>query len=210
MDASILQKIQSVLNTLILEEALLIKSAEDASIDVSFSAPDTKFKDTLGNNPVINCYLVNVEENTTMNKSGSPTLTPKLQKDQSFHVIQIAPKFIDMHYVISFWSKDIKGASEIEHLLMGYIISGLGKFERIPVNILKKHDIEVGSSQVEFTLFGNATGKGLSDHIWQSMGSIHKPSIALTVTVPVSIDKDRNAPVITEISRIFGNVERIN
>jgi len=207
MDASILQKIQSVLNTLILEEALLIKSAEDALIDVSFIAPDAKFRDTLGNNPVINCYLVNVEMNTTMNKTGAPTLTPQLQKDQSVHVVQIAPKFIDMNYVISFWSKDIKGASEIEHLLIGYIISGLGKFERIPVNILRQHDIDVGNSQVEFSLFGNTTSKGIADHIWQSMGSVHKASIALTVTVPISVDKDRNAPVIKEINRI---VEMIN
>jgi len=207
MDASILQKIQSALNTLILEEALLIKSAEDASVDVSFIAPDAKFKETLGNKPVVNCYLVNVELNSTMSRTGSPTLTPKLNAEGSSHVVQMAPKFVDMNYVLTFWSTDTKSSSEIEHLLIGYIISGLGKLENIPVDILKKHDIDVGTSQVEFTLFGNVTGKGLSDHIWQTMGSVHKPGIALTVTVPISVDNDRNLPALKQISRI---VERID
>jgi hypothetical protein len=207
MDAKILQKIQRALNTLILEEALLIKSAVDASINVSFSVPDQKFLETLGNKPVVNCYLMNVEVNTATGRSGAPTFLPKLQDDKSSHIVQMVPKFIDMNYVLSFWSNDEKGAAEIEHLLIGYVISGLGKIEYIPVDILKKHNIDVGSSPVEFVLFGNTASKGIADNIWQSMNSVHKPFIALTVTVPISVHTDRTESVVREINRI---VQRIN
>jgi len=209
MDASILQKIQESIKTLILEDGLLIEDAADASVDVSFVAPDSEFVGQLGNKPVVNCYLINMAMNTTMNRGGAPTLAPELQSDNSSAIIKVAPKFVDLDYMITVWSKDEKGSSEIEHLLMGYIISGLGKFEYIPVDILKKHDINVGSAYVEFTLFGNATSreKKFSDNIWQTLGTVQKTSVALTVTAPVSVDNDQKVPVIKEINRIL---ERTN
>ncbi len=197
MDPHILQKVRKALEQMILQEALNHKPGKNSGIQLSFIAPDSDFVAELGTDPVINCYLIGVNEDKDRKKSES--YNTKLNKDKTKLILQKEPKFVDISYMITVWCKDRKGSAEIEHLLIGYLISGLGKYDFLPDQYAEQNDIDPGLYGIPFTLFGSENSEKVSGQVWQAMGSTPKPSLMLSLSVPVTIYPIEILPAIQAI-----------
>jgi len=206
MDATILQKVQKMLETLIIENALSVNNSNSAAIDLSFVAPDSDFVNELGNKPVINCYLIGVNEDKT-SRRGEPFST-KLNAAKTVRTMQREPKFIDISYMLTVWCKDKRGSAEIEHLLIGYLICGLGKFEFIPPDVILKHGIDIGGFGLRCSLFGTENSSKDSSQVWQAMGSTPKPSIMLSLTVPINVHEPQQLPAVQEMDRLLDRKDK--
>ncbi len=197
MDPNILQKVRRALEQMILKEVLHHKSGTNSGIQLSFIAPDSDFVAELGTDPVINCYLIGVNEDKDRKKS-EPYNT-RLNKDKTQVTLQKEPKFVDISYMITVWCKDRKGSAEIEHLLIGYLISSLGKYDFLPDQYVEQNGIDPGPYGIQFTLFGSENSEKVSGQVWQAMGSTPKPSLMLSLSVPVTIYPTDTLPAIQYI-----------
>lgn len=201
MDQQILQKVRNALEDLIRQEALQQPANEQATVQLSFVAPNSSFVAELGMEPVINCYLIGVNEDKKRRKSEPYNTT--LNADNTQTTLQREPKFIDISYMLTVWSKDKKGSAEIEHLLIGYLISGLGKYDFLPDEQIKKYAIQPGPYGIRITLFGSENSEKISGQVWQAMGSTPKPSLMLSLSIPINVHLPVTLPVVTEIQRIM-------
>lgn len=203
MDPQILQKVRKALETMILQEALNQKPGKKGGIQISFIAPNSDFVAELGTEPVINCYLIGVNEDKSRKKS-EPYHT-KLNKDKTKVMLLKEPRFVDISYMITIWCKDRKGSAEIEHLLIGYLISGLGKYDFLPDSYAEENNIDPGLYGIQFTLFGSENSEKVSGQVWQAMGSTPKPSLMLSLSVPVTIYPIEVLPAVQAIENAMSS-----
>ena len=208
MDVLILKNLQHDLKAL-LEEHVLKKTSED-EIDVSFAAPDKEFISALGATPTINCYLIGVDEDKKRRQS--EPLRTKLNgptKQSSTEVIQTyKPRFIDVSYMLTVWSRDKNYGAEIEHLMLGYLICGLGAVDLFPGVKLSAPKIEPSLYGIRMQLFGSEYAEKISGQVWQAMGSTPKPCIMLSLSVPVGVREPVTRPIIREIDRATSNIAK--
>lgn len=199
MDPLVLQKIQKALDSLIREKVLSLNAASTDALELSFVAPNSDFVAELGNKPAINCYLIAINEDKSRRKSEPMRST--LNKTKTGRTLSKEPKYVDLTYMFTVWCKDKLGSAEIEHLLMGYLISGLGMFEFMPEDMLSKHKFKQNPHGIRFTLFGSEYSDKISGQVWQAMGSTPKPSLMLSLSVPVAVHEPTHLPVVGEINR---------
>lgn len=195
MDAQILQKVRRALEDFIQKEAL----GGEQSIEISFMAPNMDFVADLGARPMINCYLIGVNEDRNRRKS-EPYHTAINDKKTTI-TLQREPKFVDISYMLTVWYKNKKSSAEIEHLIMGYLISGLGKYDFLPDSYIKNYQINPGLYGIKFTLFGSENGEKISGQVWQAMGSTPKPSLMMSLSVPIDVHPETTLPIIQAIDR---------
>ncbi len=199
MDPLVLQKIQKALDSLIREKVLSLNSATSDGVELSFVAPNSDFVAELGNKPAINCYLIGINEDKSRRKSEPMRST--LDETKTKRIFHKEPKYVDITYMLTVWCQDKRGSAEIEHLLMGYLICGLGMFDFMPDEMLTKHQFKQSPYGIRFTLFGSDNSDKISGQVWQAMGSTPKPSLMLSLSVPIAIHEPTHLPVIREINR---------
>ncbi|WP_298775826.1 Pvc16 family protein [uncultured Shewanella sp.] len=198
MDPLVLQKTQKALDSLIREKVFSLNpSAEE--LELSFIAPNSEFVAELGNSPVINCYLIAINEDKSRRRS-EPMRT-RLDETKTRRTLHKEPRYVDISYMLTVWCKDKRGSAEIEHLLMGYLICGLGMFDFMPEDMLALHQFDPNPYGIRFTLFGSEYSDKISGQVWQAMGSTPKPSLMLSLSVPVAVHEPTHLPVIREIDR---------
>ncbi|WP_086931698.1 Pvc16 family protein [Agarilytica rhodophyticola] len=203
MDPLILQKLQQALKAFVMEKIFAFNvSGNSIGIEINFLAPNSEFVTELGNNPVVNCYLIGVMEDKVRRKSESHRSIINAQKTQ--RVVYREPRFIDLNYMITIWCKDKQGSAEIEHLVLGYLLSGLGSFDFMPEEMLERFNINISPFGVRFTLFGTEHSDKISGQIWQAMGSTPKPCLMLSLSVPIDVHEPTHVPIVQEIERLLG------
>ena len=199
MDTQILQKVRNALEGLIRKEALGETNSQDTGIKLSFIAPNSDFVSDLGTDPVINCYMIGVSEDK--NRRQSEPYSTQLNASKTQGVLHREPKFVEISYMLTVWCKDKKGSAEIEHLLIGYLISGLGKYDFLPKEYIEEQAIDPGPYGIRFTLFGSENSEKISGQVWQAMGSTHKPSLMLSLSVPIIMYPAKPLPVIQAVEK---------
>lgn len=198
MDPLILQKLQQALNDLILDKVLKLDSDDD-TMDLSFLAPNSDFVTELGSAPTLNCYLIGISEDVNRRRSESHRTTVNAQKTAK--TVYREPKFVDLNYMLTIWCKDKKGSAEIEHLVLGYLLCGLGSYDFFPEDVLNNFDIKSRPYGIGFKLFGNEHSEKISGQIWQALGSTPKPCLMLSLSVPVSVHGSLTLPLVQEMKR---------
>lgn len=205
MDPLVLQKIQKALDSLIREKVLSLNSISSEELELSFVAPNSDFVAELGNKPVINCYLIAINEDKTRRRNES--MRSSLDETKTRRILYKEPRYVDISYMFTVWCKDKLGSAEVEHLLMGYLICGLGMFDFMPDEYLIQHQFQQNAYGIRFTLFGSEYSDTISGQVWQAMGSTPKPSLMLSLSVPIAIHEPTHLPVIREINKALNKKE---
>ncbi|MCY7296495.1 Pvc16 family protein [Alteromonas sp. a30] len=204
MDPLILSKVQQSLQTLIEHRVLVNNKESEHCVEFSFVAPDAKFVADLSSRPKINAYLIGLSEDNHRRRS-DPVRTV-LNKDKTQHSIYVEPRYVDMTYMLTVWSKDEVGSAMIEHLLLGYLISGLGYFDFLPEDIQAEHELDTAPFGVRLTLFGSEYADKISGQVWQAMGSTPKPSLMLSLSVPVPIAEPGTRSAVRDIAQALNRM----
>ena len=199
MDELVLYKVQQALKGLISEQVLSLNEANNDDINLSFVAPDSEYVAELGNKPAINCYLIGITEDR--NRRLSEPMRSEMNASNSKHLLYKEPKYVDITYMLTVWSKDKQGGAQVEHLLMGYLVCGLGRFDYLPEGYQQLHDIAPSPYGVRMTLFGSEHSEKISGQVWQAMGSTPKPTLMMSLSVPVMVHEPMTLPVVKEIER---------
>jgi hypothetical protein len=198
MDPLILQKLQQSLKNLITKKALNLDENEDG-LELSFLAPNGDFVSDLGSAPTLNCYLIGVSEDLARRRSESHRSNVNTQK--TLRKVYREPRFVDLNYMLTVWCKDKKGSAEIEHMVLGYLLCGLGIYDFMPDDILNEYKVNTQPYGVGFKLFGNEHSEKISGQIWQALGSTPKPCLMLSLSVPVEVHEPQLIPIVQEIKR---------
>ena len=206
MDELVLSNIQYDLKNLLTNHVL--KSTEEDGIGISFLAPDKDFIATLGASPMINCYLIGVDEDKKRRQSEPPRT--QLNKEKTQRIRQYEPRFVDISYMITVWSRDKVNGAEIEHLMLGYLLSGLGASDFFPGVKLENPRYEANMYGVRMTLFGSEYAGKISGQVWQAMGATPKPCLMLSLSVPIALRNQTILPIVTGIERATSNTSPSN
>ncbi len=202
MDPLILQKMKAVLLSLIEDNVLVSKSENGRSgIDVSFLAPNGDFVSSLGSEPTINCYLIGLNEDKVRRKSESHRGT--LNSAKTSRTVRPEPRFVDLTYMLTVWNKDKEGSAEIEHLVLGYLLCGLGGFDFLPEAAASQKGLDIMPYGVRMCLFGSEYSEKISGQIWQAMGSTPKPCLMLSMSVPVDVHEPIHTPLVQEVEKVL-------
>lgn len=205
MNQLVLQRLQRDLQTFIEKHILNLSEDDASSVDVSFLAPDKEFVALLGANPTVNCYLIGVEEDKKRRQS--EPLRSELKEIESeggiekVRALVYEPRFVDVTYMITVWSKDRESSAIVEHLLLGYLIVGLGGSDFFPGIEMENPELEHMLYGIRMTLFGSEYADKVSGQVWQAMGATPKPSLMLSLSVPMAVREETIRPVVKEIER---------
>ena len=205
MDPSILQKLQKSLASLIRDKVLGLSKNGNEVLDLSFVAPNSEFVAELGNKPVINCYLVGINEDKVRRRSDP--MRRAYNESKTHFILQKEPRYVDISYMLTVWSKDKQGMAEIEHLILGYLICGLGDFDFMPEDILTRHKVDMAPQGIRFSLFGSEHSDKISGQVWQAMGSTPKPCLMLSLSVPVSVHLPEHLPATHSLERELNRIK---
>lgn len=201
MDALILSHIQQDLKNLLINHVL--NASEEDDIGVSFLAPDKDFIASLGASPMVNCYLIGIDEDKKRRQSEPPRT--QLNEKKTERTRQYEPRFVDISYMLTVWSRDKTNGAEIEHLMLGYLLSGLGANDFFPGVELDNAKFTPSLYGVRMTLFGSEYAGKISGQVWQAMGATPKPCLMLSLSVPVSVRNQSILPIVSEIKRATSN-----
>lgn len=202
MDRLILQKLQKALKKLISKDGLGLSANNNEEIDISFLAPNRDFTSKLGSKPTVNCYLVGVTEDRLRRQSEPPRSV--LNQSKTMRTLYKEPKFVDLTYMLTVWSLNTEKSAEIEHLLLSYIISGMGSYDYLPQEFQDDESLNAEPYGIRITLFGNENSEKISGQVWQALGSTPKPTVLLSLSVPVSVYVPTVIPVVQEIEKTLG------
>ncbi|KZN57760.1 DUF4255 domain-containing protein [Pseudoalteromonas luteoviolacea] len=208
MDPKIVYKVQQALKTFINERILAvdldIESVQNTEIALSFVAPDKNFYDkTVSDEPTVNCYLIGIAEDVTRRQSEPPRTY--LNTAQTHRVYQKEPRFVSLTYMLTVWSKAEAGSAELEHLVLSYLLCGLGAYDFLPEEIVNSYGVEDKPYGIRTQLFGNEHSEKVSGQVWQALGSTPKPTLLLSLSVPVPVFTPDILPVIQEIETDMEN-----
>jgi hypothetical protein len=192
MDALILQKIQKDLRALLEQHVLKLDAA--GGVNISFLAPDKDFVASLGSTPTVNCYLIGIEEDKKRRQSDP--LRSRLNEKKTDRVASYDPRFVDISYMLTVWCRDKTNSAEIEHLLLGYLITGLGSSDFFPGVVLKQPQVEALRYGIRMNLFGSEYADKVSGQVWQAMGATPKPCLMLSLSVPIAVRDTSVLPII--------------
>ena len=204
MDATLIYKVQQALDLFIKEKVLSLNSNDDVvdtSISLSFQAPDNEFTTGLGSDPAINCYLVGITEDIQRRQSEPPRT--KMNFTQTHRTQYIEPKFVSLTYMLTVWSKNPQHSAAIEHLIMGYLIAGIGRYDFLPEAILQAQQIDISPYGIRSQIFGNEHSEKVTGQVWQALGSTPKATILYTLSLPMPVFEPIQLPIVKEINKLL-------
>ncbi|KZN45256.1 Pvc16 family protein [Pseudoalteromonas luteoviolacea] len=208
MDPNIIYNTQQALKTFLTERILSVSNGTgtelDSEIALSFVAPDKTFYDKhVSDEPTVSCYLIGVAEDITRRQSEPPR--SYLNISQTHRIHHKEPRFVSLTYMLTVWSKAEAGSAELEHMVLSYLLCGLGAYDFLPEDILAKYGVEDKPYGIRTQLFGNEHSEKVSGHVWQALGSTPKPTLLLSLSVPVPVFTPDVLPVIQEIETNMDN-----
>ncbi|MBE0370297.1 Pvc16 family protein [Pseudoalteromonas aurantia] len=208
MDPTLLYKLQQALHAFITERILAIDPTQQAlsqpeqGVQLSFKAPDKAFFDKVVSDiPMVNCYLIGVSEDVARRQSEIPRM--EVNDTQSGSVYYKEPKFVTLTYMLTIWSKDEEKSAEIEHLILSYLLCGLGRYDFLPAEILNAHDIQLNPYGIRAQLFGNEQSDKVSGQVWQALGSSPKPTLLFSLSLPIPVFEPVELPIVREINNVL-------
>lgn len=184
---------------------------DTSEVDVVFDAPNNEWKSSLSR-PTLNCYLYHVIENRELRRSEWEVSTPVIRRDTNGNgngnggssagggtanygvaTRRRSPFRIDASYMLTAWANEV----EDEHRLLWRALAVFMRFDKLPVEFLLGDLIAPGQ---EWPLplkvaQPSAIIKNPSD-FWSSMEAPIKPSIDLTVTLPLDPELLQTAPLV--------------
>ena len=210
MDPRIFNKMKKVLSKMITKQVISYdadsSSNTNGEVVLSFNAPSSDFVAELGSNPTISCYLIGMSEDVKRRASESHRSTMNAAK--TIRTIHSEPRFIDLSYMLTVWYKDKQGSPDVEHLILGYLVSGLGRFDYIPEEFLAEEEMDLSPFGIALKLFGNEHSDKINGQIWQAMGSTPKPCLMLSVSIPVDVNEVVRIPIVQEIEKALDKNEQ--
>lgn len=209
MDPTLIFKVQQALKAFITEQALVFDSTDvqansNSAISLSFQAPDKAFFDkVVTNTPAINCYLIGITEDIQRRQSEPPRT--QMNFTQTHRTRFIEPKFISLTYMLTVWSKDEEKSAEIEHMILSYLIAGLGRYDFLPNELLQALQIDISPYGVRSQLFGNEQSEKVTGQVWQALGSTPKPTLIYSLSLPMPVFEPVQLPIIKEMNNKLDN-----
>ena len=181
-----LDDLDTALQTLLLDELpTVVERIEADGFDITFDVPNRENTARL-TRPTLNVFLYNVQENRELRPAPWETVRVNGALED-----RRPPVRLECHYLVTAWSNEV----EDEHRLLTGAARVFFRHMRLPDSVIE------GSLPEEFELRMMVAQPGpVKDiiDIWSVLDNDLKPSVRVTVTVPLELDVTRDAPVITE------------
>ena len=191
-----LERVSLSLKALIKHEAL----NDNNNINISLDAPDAYFISRLGENPEVNIYLTQIEERLAVRHSDGQQW--QLNGNGLSGTIQVPPRFIQAHFLLTVWSKALENSALIEQSLLSNLIQALGSHDGIPEQYAKEVDSDYQPLPwgYSYVLLDDPEDKRSQGEFWNALGGHPKPSLSLRVTVPMRVGNEITEPSIVSAS----------
>ena len=190
------EAVSKAIKALIRRDALSQENGGD-QIEVRFDVPDTDFISSLPEYPVVNVYLTSFAENTTRRQS-EPFQMRSVDKETGRGVVVRRPRYIDLFYMISVWSRSQEERALVEQYLLSRLVQSLGKYEVVPEELMKAQNYGYGVSMLQ--MLGDVDRRSQGE-FWSALGSAPRPALNVQVTVPVPVHEPEDTPIILDIDR---------
>ncbi|HTT92323.1 MAG TPA: DUF4255 domain-containing protein [Acidimicrobiales bacterium] len=145
----------------------------DASVDISFAAPDRAWSAAV-TRPTVNIFLWDIRRNTTRTTAG-------LAQQGADGQVERRPTnpVIDLRYVVTTWAAEHRD----EHQLLGSVLTCILAHSSVPASALPPQlptssSLALGLASEEARVTGE---------FWSSLDGRLKPGLQLVVTVPLDI-----------------------
>ena len=184
------------LKALIRRDALNQENHGD-QIEIRFDVPNQDFINSLPEFPVVNVYLTSFSENTARRQS-EPFQVRSTDKPTSRGTIVRRPKYIDLFYMVSVWSRSQEERALTEQYLLSRLLQSLGKHEVIPEALMVAEGYLYGVTMLQMLSDDDRRSQG---EFWSALGSAPRPALNLQLTVPVPVHEPEETPIILDINR---------
>ncbi|MET4696710.1 DUF4255 domain-containing protein [Endozoicomonas lisbonensis] len=184
------------LKALIRRDALNQENHGD-QIEIRFDVPDQDFINSLPEFPVVNVYLTSFSENTTRRQS-EPFQLKSTDKPAGRGTIVRRPKYIDLFYMVSVWSRSQEERALTEQYLLSRLLQSLGKHEVVPEELMIAENYLYGVTMLQMLSDDDRRSQG---EFWNALGSAPRPALNLQLTVPVPVHEPEDTPIVLDINR---------
>ena len=181
-----LDDLDHALRTLLLDELpTVVERIEADGFDISFDVPSRETTARL-TRPTLNLFLYNIQENRELRPAPwEGALSNGQYRDSR------PPVRLECYYLITAWSNEV----EDEHRLLTGAARVFFRHLKLPDEAIEgslptDHEIRMMVAQP-------AAIKDIVD-IWSVLDNDLKPSVRVTVTVPLELDVTREFPLVTE------------
>lgn len=168
---------------------------DTSEIDVVFDAPTSEWKSSLAR-PTINCYLYHLVENRELRRNDWEVTNPAPSRGNGIAAYHTAvrkrtPFRIDASYMVTAWANEV----EDEHRLLWRTLAALMRYNELPAvymqGVLAGQEWPMPLKVVQ----PNSVFKNPSD-FWSGMEVPVKPSVDITVTLPLDPELMMEAPLV--------------
>jgi hypothetical protein len=158
-----------------------------AEVDIAFEAPDREWSGQV-NRPTVNCYLFDIRENLQLRESGW-----SVERDvNGRRATKTKPlRLFDLSYVCTAWTNDV----EDEHRLLWRVLATFIKYPLLPVEQLQGVLRDFNQPLLTQVAQPNALLRNPAE-VWSALENRIRPSVQLTVTVPLSDFDPITAPLV--------------
>src|SRR6266540_1687665 len=181
-----LDDLDETLKTLLIDELpQVIEKIERDGFDISFDVPNREFKSRLAK-PTLCVYLYNIQENRDLRGR-----TWERNHQNGSVATRRPPVRLDCSYMITAWSNEV----EDEHRLLTGAARVLFRNPVLPRALLQgalADGIEITTEVAQPESF-----KDIVD-IWSVLDNDLRPSVRVTVTVPLDVDREYVTPQVKE------------
>ena len=163
-----------------------------AEVDVCFDMPGQEWSSGV-TKPTVNLYLYDIRENHDL-RVYDWELEHKQDKTATRRRL---PLRIDLTYLVTVWTSNV----DDEHRLLWYVLATLSRFPLVPADLYQGE--LAGQDILISTLVAQPDGplRNPAD-FWASLDNRLKASINCIVTVPLDLDMQFTAPVVS--TRVLG------
>jgi hypothetical protein len=161
----------------------VVERIESDGFDISFDVPNREFRSRL-NRPTLSLYLYNIQENR--NLRGRTWETSR----QNGNVLIRRPAVrLDCSYMVTAWSNEV----EDEHRLLTGAARVLFRNPTLPPEVLQGGLAAIDEVEITTEVAQPENFKDVVD-IWSVLDNDLRPSVRVTVTIPLDVDVDYTRP----------------
>jgi len=198
MDTNWLEKLRKALLQLLKTRiAALDGSMGENDFNFNFEPPNKTFVDNLSANPTINCYLIAIYEDLERRRSEAQNGQRNFAKASA--IARRQPRFVDVNYMLTIWNRNQDDSAEIEHQLLGTLLTVLGAYDFMPDTLLRQQGLDPEQLRIRMQVFGSSHADKVTGQIWQALGTTPKPTLMLSLSVPVIVHGEIEQPLIEDV-----------
>jgi hypothetical protein len=177
-----LDDLDRTLKRLLVEELpRVIEKIEPDGFDVRFDVPNREFKSRL-TKPTLCVYLYNIQENRELRGRDWEVI-----RRNGSVATRRPPVRLDCTYMVTAWSNEV----EDEHRLLAGAARALFRNPTLPQEVLQ--GVLADSVEINTEVAQPETFKDVVD-IWSVLDNDLRPSVRVTVTVPLDVDVEHVSP----------------